>query len=115
MSSFIYQWVDFLWVPLGFFVATKEQRWIVLAFILTCLLTLRMQIELMEETGYSSGFTGLFESAAHTRGMVTYSILIMLYLVLIHYSKKTRKIVLFAASITIYIFSFVLSLIIMMV
>jgi hypothetical protein len=115
MASFIYQWVDFIWVPLGLFVATKEQRWVVLAFILTCLLTLRMQIELMEETGFSTGFTGFFESSAHTRGMVTYSILIMLYLILIHFSKNTRKIVLFAASISIYIFSFILSLVVMMV
>lgn len=114
MTSLIYQWIDLVWLPIGWFSVHKQHRVKAMIFIITCVLTLRTQIELVESTGYDKGFLPFFDAPLYTRGLVVYSIIIALFLILAHYSPRTRKMVFFAASITIYIVAFCVSMFVML-
>lgn len=113
MLSFIYQWIDLIWLPLGWFVVRKRHRFMTVAFIATCILTLRTQAELIDSTGYATGFLNLMDSPVLPRGMVVYGIIIMLFLILAYYSPRTKNVIFFAAALSIYILAFCLSLLIM--
>src|SRR5690348_15164589 len=113
VSQGIYRYIDFLWLPIAWFTVHENQRWKTIAFVMTCLISLRIQVELMEWTGYDKGFLPVFQSNVYPRGLIVYSIVIMGFLVLAHYSKKTDGFVFFAASLSIYIFAFCFSMILM--
>ena len=113
MALLIYQWIDLLWLPIAWFSVHKQHRIKGIIFVLTCMVTMRTQIELMESTGYGTGIMPLMDSPLYTRGLICYSIIYALFLVLAHYSPRTRKIVFFAAAISIYIFAFCSSMILM--
>ncbi|MCB9988190.1 MAG: hypothetical protein H6868_02520 [Rhodospirillales bacterium] len=113
MGQFIYQWVDFLWLPAAWFVVHKHQRWFVLGFIFVCLLTFRTQVELMESIGYGTGILALMKSSVYNRGLIIYSIIFALYMILAYFSPGTQKVIFFAASLSIYILAFCFSMIMM--
>lgn len=114
MGELIYQWIDLVWLPIGWFAVHKHQRVKVMAFIITCILTLRTQAELLDSTGYDEGYLPLMHSPVFTRGLIVYSIIIMLFLILAYLSPRTQGIVFFTASITIYIFAFCVSMVLML-
>ena len=109
----IYQWLDLIWLPIGLFVVNKEQRLWVLGFFVGCMLMMRMQVELMDVTGYPTGFIQLLSSTALDRGLVIYSIFYVLYLILAHYSPNTKGPIFVAGSISIFFMAFFTSSIIM--
>lgn len=113
MSDLIYQWIDFIWLPIGWFVVRKDQRLMTVAFIFTCLLTLRTQVELIESTGFAEGILGFMDSPPVARGMIVYGLVITAFLVLAYYSPRTRGVIFFAAALSMYILAFCLSLLIM--
>ncbi len=113
LSHIVYSYLDFLWVPITLLVVHKNQRWKSLIFVLTCLLTMRTQVELMESIGHSTGIMSLMNSSLMSRGMITYSIIIMLFLILAYYSPKTENIIFFTAMLSIYILAVCLSMILM--
>lgn len=109
----LYKYLDFLWIPVGVLVARKHQRLFTAIFIATCLLTLRLQAELVEGTGFSTGFLPWLHSPARTRGEVTYSVIIALFLILVRYSPNVRGVIFFAALLSIYFMAFCVSMVIM--
>jgi hypothetical protein len=113
MPDLIPDYIDLLWLPVGWFAAHRHQRVLVMAFIITCLLTFRIQVELMESTGYDSGFLPFLDSNVFTRGVIVYSVIFLLYLILAHYSPRSKKIIFFAASLSIYVMAFCISMLIM--
>ena len=113
MTELIYQWIDFIWLPISLIVVRKHQRLMVFAFTLTCLLTLRTQVELVESTGFSTGFLDIMHSSMLSRGMIIYSLVIMLFLALAHFSPNTRGIIFFAAALSIYVLAFCTSMLLM--
>lgn len=113
MGELIYQWIDLVWLPVGWLAVHKNHRIQTAAFILTCIFTLRLQVELIELTGYDTGFLPFMDSAVYTRGLVVYGVIIALFLILAHFSPKTRSIVFFAAALSIYFFAFCVSMVIM--
>ena len=113
MGSLIYQWIDLLWLPLGWFAVAPKFRWLTLGFIAACLLMLRMQIELMVYTGYESGILPFMTSNVQTRGLVTYSVFIALFLILANFSGRSQKVVFMSASITVFIAAFLVSTLLM--
>lgn len=113
MTQLVYQWIDFIWLPVGLIVVNKKQRIMTVAFILTCLLTLRTQVEIMESIDFNTGILPFMKSSMLSRGMVIYSIVIALFLILAYYSPFTRGYIFFACVLTIYIFAFVLSMTLM--
>ena len=114
LSSSIYHYIDLIWLPVAWFVAHKQHRLKALAFVATCLISLRTQVELMESTGFDTGFLpGIMDSHVYPRGLIAYSVVIMLFLILAHYSPRTEKIVFFAAALSIYILAFCFSMLLM--
>jgi len=113
VSVNIFKVIDVLWLPLSWFVVRPYQRWITLAFVLTCILTLRLQVELMDSTGFSFGFMHLMASSSYARGLVVYGAAIAIFLILAYLSPKVEKIIVFGAALSIYFAAFCTSMVLM--
>lgn len=113
IGDFVGNYVDFLWLPATWFLAPPKHRAMALAFVVVSLATLRTQVELMESTGYETGFLPLMDSHVLTRGMVAWGVVTALYLVLAHFSPKTTRIIFMAASLSIYFLAFCFSMLLM--
>jgi hypothetical protein len=111
--GFILQWIDLIWLPVMMLVVHKKQRLMAGGLFLACALMMRMQVELINSTGFSAGFLPLLESGAKERGLVVYSVFYMLYIILAIFSSGTKPIVFMAASITIFFAAMVVSMIVM--
>lgn len=85
-----------------------------LAFIGACILTLRTQIELMAGTGHPVGFLGWITLGLYERGLIVYGLLIGLFLILARLSPRTKGVVFLAVIITLYIFGFCGSMLLML-
>lgn len=110
----LYQWLDLLWLPIVLFIVTKEQRLWAVGFLFSCMLMMRLQVEVMHEIGYTKGFTNLLTSTAFDRGLVVYSIFYVAYLILAHYSPNTKGPMFIAGSISIFFMAFFSSTFIML-
>lgn len=108
-------WMDVLWLPLAAFVVHKGQKLKALFFVVVCISSLRLQMEIMESTGYNAGFTGWFKMDSFHRGMIVYSIFIGIYLILSCLSPYTKGPIYLAASLSIFFMAFVASSLIMIV
>lgn len=115
MSEFIYQWIDFLWLPLAFFAVERQHRLYAVGFVLMCILGLRLQADLFHSIHRDGGITGWFSTSARARGTIVYAVFIMLFLILSHFSRGTRPIIYFAATLSVFIMAFVVSTLVMMV
>lgn len=113
MGAFIYQWIDLLWLPVTWFVAHRAHRAGLTVFAATCILTMRTQVELIESTGYGTGFLPFLTGPLYARGLVVYSLVVALFLLLAHYSPRVSGYVFLAAGITLYLFAFCLALLVM--
>ena len=109
----IYQWIDLIWIPLGFFAVHKEQRGWTIGYIIGCMMMMRLQVEVMQEIGYPTGISGLLNYQVFDKGLIVYSIFYALYLVLGHYSPNTKGPVFMAASISLFFTAFFVSSIVM--
>lgn len=97
--------IDLIWVPIALIVAVKGQRLMAAGLAISCALALRMQIQLIETLGLEKVDWGLLESDRLVRGQIGYSILIALYLILVHFSPQTRSVIFLAATLSLF-FSF---------
>jgi len=113
MGAFIYQWIDLIWLPVAWFAVHKRHRMQAMAFVVTCIVTLRTQVELMNYIGYGTGILPLMDSEIRARGLIAYGIIIGLFLILAYYSPRTRNIVFLAAAISVYLFAFCVSMTLM--
>jgi hypothetical protein len=111
----ILQWIDLLWVPVAFLAMEKGKKIKTCLYVLSCVLLLRLQVEFMSSMGAPNGLTGWVEIPSFTRGLVVYSIFILLFLMMAHFSKGGDKHVHIAASIVMLILSFCVSSVIMVV
>jgi hypothetical protein len=113
MSDIIYQWIDLIWLPVGWFFVPRKFRVKMIAFILTCIVTLRLQVEMIESTGNPTGFLSIMESSIFARGLIIYGIIIGLFVLLAHFSPGTRRVVFMLAAINIYFFTLCLTSVVM--
>lgn len=109
----LYQWIDLLWIPVGLVTVHKGQRLLTTGFILVCILTLRTQIELMGSIDRDGGLLGFWNAGLYERGLVIYGFLIALFLILAHFSRNTKGVIFLAASLSIYILGFCVSMLAM--
>lgn len=98
----VYPYIDALWIPLALLVVHRHQRFFVLGFLLACMFMMRLLIELVESTGYPRGIIGLLDAPLFARGLAVYSFFYALYLLLSYLSPGSFKVVLMAASITLF-------------
>lgn len=114
MGELIYQWIDLIWIPVAWFVVNERHRWYAVAFAVTCSLTLRTQAELMRSIGHETGMLHILNGDVYGRGLITYGIIVGLFLLLSHFSQGTAKIVYFAACLSVYIFAFCGTMVLML-
>ena len=114
MPPLMVQWIDLLWMPVALLMAHKGHRLMAAAFVLICVFTLRLQIELMESIGYGQGIWRLLDASLYTRGLICYGIVIAFFLVLARFSPGTMKVVFLAAGLSLYIFAAALTMIVML-
>ena len=81
MLDTIYQWLDLFWIPIVFLVLPKHQWVEALVVIICSVIMMRFQIELVEDLGFEEGFTGFLDFDPYKKALVTYSIIIMAYIV----------------------------------
>ncbi len=103
-------WLDLLWIPAALIALHEGQRLKAVLFVLACAIMLRLQIQLMEEVGYPDGFLGLMSTDLYTRGLITYSVFILLFFLLSYFSPRVNQFVFVAASISTFIGAFCVSL-----
>lgn len=108
-------WLDAVWIPVALLVVHKGQKLKAAAFVGLCMLVMRLQIEIVESTGFSKGFTRLMESSLYHRGLVVYGAFITIYLLLSYFSPYTRGVIYLAASISIFFMAFLVSSIVMII
>ena len=109
----LFSWIDLLWVPVTLLTMERGKRLFTCAFVLSCTLMLRLQVELLQQIGFPNGFFGFMESDIFCRGLIAYGVFILLFLLLAYYSPGADKNIHIAASITILIAAFCVSLFIM--
>ncbi len=107
-------WLDVLWIPVALIVARKGQKIKASAFIIACMISLRLQADIIKGTGHPQGFTGFFESDIFYRGMVVYAFFILAFLGLSYISPGTRGVIYIAASLSIFFMAFISSFFIML-
>ncbi len=111
--SLFLNWIDVLWIPAAFFIVHKNQRIKAILFILACMFSLRLQAEMIQLTGFTTGFMGILDGDVFRRGLIFYGICIALYLVLSYYSPHTKGAIYMAASLSIFFMAFVGSTLLM--
>ena len=104
--NIILLWIDLVWLPLALLIVHKPHRFWVLATLASCMLMMRMQVQLMESIGYEYGFLHLLTSHAADRAMVVYNFFYAVYMLLAFYSPNTQGVVFMAASIGIFFMAF---------
>lgn len=111
----LYPWIDLLWLPVGALAVGRGKRLMTLAFIATCIISLRTQIELFQAIGYPNGILGWLKLGLYERGLAIYGVLIALFLILAHLSPRTSGVIVLAVTITLYIFGLCASIVAMMI
>lgn len=101
----LFQWIDIIWIPLGYCVAKREQRFWVVSTIAACMIMMRLLAELMESIGHPNGILGLVSFPVLLRGQLVYVLFFMMYLLYIQFFKTTGPI-LMAASVGLFFMTF---------
>lgn len=107
------QYADLLWIPVALLVVERRAWLVTCGFVLACALLLRLQVQLLEQIGFPGGLTGMIDMPVLHRGMITYSVFILIYLVLAYFSKGTSRTIHLAASIATMITALCVSSVIM--
>jgi low affinity Fe/Cu permease len=114
VNDYILNWIDLAWVPLALLLVRKGQRLNALIFVLVCILTLRLQVELMLEIGFDNGFFKFIDLPVLMRGFMAYGVFIAVFIGLSRWSRERDVYVNMAAAITVYIAAFCVSTFIML-
>lgn len=112
-AASLLNWVDLLWLPAAFFIMERGKRLLTFGFIISCMILLRLQVELLAEGGFPNGIMGFMESGILARGMITYGAFIALFLLISRFSRGVDKSIHIAASISVFFAAFCLSTLIM--
>lgn len=106
MFEFIYLWADIIWIPIVFFLVHKKHRWISVAFVISCMILIRLIAEVMVFIGYEKGIMGFVDMNVHMRGLIISSAFYVLFLLMAHFSSQTDRIVFMAACLSIFFMIF---------
>ena len=112
--TFILQWIDVIWLPIAWFVVNKDQRWWSIALVGSCMLMMRMQVELMVKIGYPHGMLPFYDAHVFARGVITYSIFYVAFILLAHYSPNTKGALFMTGTISIFFLALLFSTLVML-
>lgn len=85
-----------------------------LGFFISCMMMMRLQVELMTEIGFEYGIMNVMSSNVFDRGLAVYSFFYMAFLILVQYSPNTKGALFIAGAISIFFMAFFSSIIIML-
>ena len=105
----LFPYIDLLWVPVALLCGHGIQKIKATVFVLACAGMMRLQIQMMNDLGFPNGFFNVWDAPLYTRGLLTYSVFILIFLLLTHYSPRTNGFVYMAASISVFIAAFCVS------
>lgn len=114
MAALLHDWADLIWIPIAAISVHKGQRLKAMAFVIFCMMTMRLQVEFIRDTGFDTGYLTFMTSDIFNRAQIIYSVFVVLYLIMSHYSPNTKGAIYLAASISIYFMAFISSTVIMM-
>lgn len=107
--EYILNWLDLAWVPVALIALHKGQRIKSVLFILSCMLTLRLQVDLMRDINYPNGVFNLLDIPLLHRGFLVYGVFIAIFLILSHISREKDPYIFIAASISVFTAAFCVS------
>lgn len=110
----ILNYIDLIWLPIGYLTVHKEHRLITLAFFLSCFIMMRFQIEMMTSLGYETGFLPFIKWPVQNTALVVYMLFYVAFLAIAHWSPGSDKHIFLAASISIFFGAMFTSMVIMM-
>ena len=113
--DFFINWFDLIWLPLVFLLAARRHWVKAVLLVLSCVLALRLQVELLAAIGYPHGLLPLWDWPALYRGYVVYGLFIATFLFLSFYAKRENNYVYLAAAITCFIAAFCVSTVAMVI
>lgn len=102
-------WFDLVWVPVALLVVNKGQKLKAVLFVLACALALRLQVELMVEINYPSGFLPLLDYPLLHRGFIIYGVFTAVFLALSFFSREKDHYIYIAAAIAVFTIAFCVS------
>ena len=111
MDGLIYYWIDIIWIPILFFGVHKKHRWWALGFVISSMILIRLQSEIMTYIGYEFGIMGFMEMNVHTRLLAVSSFFYTLFLLMAHFSSRTQGVVFMAASLSFFFMIFLVGFI----
>lgn len=91
MPSVLMDWLDALWILVMLLLLHKNQKLWAAGFVASNMLMMRMLIELMGWMGFTNGFLPVLNNSLFDRGLITYSAVNFLYLVIALYSPKSES------------------------
>ena len=106
MDDLLYYWIDVIWIPVLFFGVHKKHRWWALGFVISTMILIRLQSEIMISIGYEFGIVGYMTTNVYTRLLAVSSFFYALFLLMAHFSSQTRGVVFMAASLSIFFMVF---------
>ncbi len=109
----IYYNLDLIWLPMVFVIMHKHQRWTAFGFLVSCMLVMRLQVELMEGGGFHHGILPIMQSTVFDRAAVIYNIFYIVYFVMAYFSRLSMPAVFLGASISIFFMAFFVSSLLM--
>lgn len=115
LFALLYQWVDFLWIPVAVAVTHGQQRYFAVLFVLFCAVSLRMQREFLDSFRLGEGVTNFFSLTPYARGLLVYGFFTLLFFLLSYVSPNTRGVIYMAAALSLYILAFCVSSVIMII
>lgn len=113
IPSILYNWLDLIWIPITFIVLPRIQWLEALIVIICSSIMLRLQIEVVETYGRVQGWTGWLPYDAYHKGLVTYSVIIAIYILLMLFLVKNKWKAHFLLSLSIFFNAFIISSIVM--
>lgn len=115
MHYFIGHWLDSIWLLCAIIAVEGWQRKIkAVAFVATCMITLRLQVAFAKSMGFASGVLPLMALEPFHRGVIAYSLVIMINFVLVHYFPATRGVFYISLSLGLFFAGFAISSVLML-
>lgn len=112
--TLFFQWVDGVWILVALLLAKKNQRLVSIAFIVSCMLMMRMQVEMLASAGFAHGIFKLLPYTIFERGLACYSLLYTVYCAFLKFSPGSRGSILLATVISLFFIGFFVSSFVML-
>ena len=114
LVEFVYPaWIDVLWVIPVLWIARPKQRVLSALFMLSSMVMMRMQADMMGWIGFPNGLIGLMPYHVFMRGLVIYSIIYLVFILFLRFAPGSRGSLLLATTLTLFFAAFFASSLIM--